>query len=397
VLPPPTQTPALTVQRVWTRDVGARDQASFVPGEAIQYTEVVHNATSQAVPASIDVEAIDQSEHIVDRYSFDYTIPPGVTGFYTPSYVRGDAPAGTYNVRIAVVDKNSGQIQDSKDGTFTVKADNLRYPGHWNGILCDMGRYSGSHQLATANYRGMPACGPRPIGDHAGDVETVSFTHDGINQSEQEYEWECVELSMRFMYIAYGILPYDAPTGDHVVDYYQNPAYNRYNTPNRILVPVANNTSGARGPLPVPGDILSYNAAESPNHTAVVLSQNINAQGNGTIDIIEQNFSPNGTETLAVNNWNVSGIKNWLHHTVDLWPQSAPPNTSVLVRGDSFQANETITIYFGAFLLSTVTADSSGSFSTIITVPQLPPDQTIVTVLGATTQPIIHTVFYVTS
>src|SRR5947209_3192640 len=47
-------------------------------------------------------------------------------------------------------------------------------PSWWNGSNCDTAHNRGSYQLSAANYRGLVACGPRPIGDHGGDF-TVRF------------------------------------------------------------------------------------------------------------------------------------------------------------------------------------------------------------------------------
>ena len=102
------------------------------------------------------------------------------------------------------------------------------------------------------------------------------------------------------MYLAYGIVPYNG-NGDQVVDNYR-PGYGG----NMVKV-----TNGS-GELPVPGDILSFLSV----HTAIVTGVQVDAEGNGSIDILEQNVPGNGTATLAVKNFRIARVKNWLHHLV---------------------------------------------------------------------------------
>src|SRR5947209_2558693 len=72
---------------------------------------------------------------------------------------------------------------------------NLPYPSWWNGTTCDTTKVSNSAPLGTY-YRGLPACGP--IG-----LPTNKSTEVTFPGGWGEYEWQCVELSMRFMYLAY--------------------------------------------------------------------------------------------------------------------------------------------------------------------------------------------------
>ena len=70
----------------------------------------------------------------------------------------------------------------------------LPTPGWWNGD-CDVHNHSGSYRLGAV-YEGMPARGPGPL--QGGYDYLVRF----FSGAWGEYEWECVELSMRFMYLA---------------------------------------------------------------------------------------------------------------------------------------------------------------------------------------------------
>src|SRR5262249_39371315 len=140
-----------------------------------------------------------------------------------------------------------------------------------------------------------------------------------------------------------------------------NPKYDPSNYNNPILVPVSNSPSSKNAPQE--GDILSYTTKASFGHTAVVTASDVDSKGNGTITVLEQNFSSTGKAVLNVGAnaknppWVIGGgIKNWLHHTVDVTPQSAPASASAVVSGAGFKANETVTINFDNTLLSTVTA-----------------------------------------
>ncbi len=67
----------------------------------------------------------------------------------------------------------------------------------------------GAHPLG-ASYLGVEVCGPRPAVDGAPDVVSRG-------PGWGEYEWECVELAMRFMWLIYGVRPYPAERGQRRV------------------------------------------------------------------------------------------------------------------------------------------------------------------------------------
>lgn len=180
----------------------------------------------------------------------------------------------------------------------------LPAPSWWSGS-CDSGNYPGAHPLG-ASYRGVDVCGPRPGADGAPN-RLVRFFPGAWG----ELEWQCVELSMRYLYVAYGVSPYGA-NGKDVVDNYST-AYGGG------LVRVANGVPGSK---PAPGDVISFGATGSSplGHTSVVESTNIDGSGNGTIRILSQNDTADGWRTLSVANWSVNGpagglgaVTAWLH------------------------------------------------------------------------------------
>src|SRR5438132_11814491 len=83
----------------------------------------------------------------------------------------------------------------------------------WLSGSCESGSYAGGHPLG-ASYRGVAVCGPRPGADGAANRLVRFF--DG---AWGELEWQCVELSMRYMYLAYGVSPYGANGKDVVANY----------------------------------------------------------------------------------------------------------------------------------------------------------------------------------
>lgn len=193
-------------------------------------------------------------------------------------------------------------------------SDPLPAPAWWSGT-CDGGNYPGAKALG-AEFRNVQVCGPRPGTDGAPN-RLVNF----FPGSWGELEWQCVELSMRFMYLAYGVKPYPA-NGKDVYDNYAA-AYGGG------LVKVPNGTVGTP---PKPGDVLSFGptATSSNGHTAVVASTNVDATGNGTVRILSQNDTTDGWRTLKVANWVVTAgvpglgvIPGWLHA-----PRTDPATTT---------------------------------------------------------------------
>ena len=172
-------------------------------------------------------------------------------------------------------------------------------PSWWLGATCDAADNPGSYALG-ASYDGVVACGPG-IGQGGTDVEEYFF-----QGAWGEYEWECVELVMRYMYLVFGIVPYSA-NGDTVVSNYNG----------NVLTQVSNNGTS----LPSPGDILSWAGTnENPDgHTAIVTAVNV-VNGSGTITIMQQNASADGWGTVSVAD-NVlttqiygGSVTGWLHN-----------------------------------------------------------------------------------
>jgi len=177
---------------------------------------------------------------------------------------------------------------------------------HWNTVATAAGWTGpGAHRLG-ASYLGVPVCGPRRSGDAA---PTVRWSRAGWGH----FEWECVELAMRFMGQVYGVTAYGA-NGNTVVTNYST-------TYGGNLQKVSNGTVGV---APMPGDVISFDDPGNPyvtthfGHVAVVVASTVTTSGNGTIMLMSQNDSVDGWRQLTVTNWVVGGFgygvaTGWLH------------------------------------------------------------------------------------
>ncbi len=202
-------------------------------------------------------------------------------------------------------------------------------PPWWRGT-CDgssTGAFPGSYPLG-ASWAGLVACGPGSNQDPpGGEQAAVSF----FKGAWGEYEWQCVELSMRWMYLAWGVPPYPAD-GDDIVDNYA-----RYNPNGPKLTVVRNGTP--REP-PLPGDVLELTDGDSYGHTEVVTGSFVNSRGNGTIEAITQNLNApsDGWYQLSVKNWVVRGgfgeVVDWLHNPD--WSLEEPLVSKLSATGDLF-------------------------------------------------------------
>ncbi|RPJ38601.1 MAG: CHAP domain-containing protein, partial [Chloroflexi bacterium] len=248
---------------------------------------------------------------------------------YTPDQVFDDALLDQIEIRVtgtsllaspeAAAPAPSAAEESSAE---LLAASILPAPNWWQGDECDNThylKYAGRRSYPLgASYRGIKACGPRPVYDSATDVR-VAF-YEGAHGA---LEWECVELSMRFLWLAYQVPPYSG-NGKDVVNNYQGSR----------LVKIKNDTPGK---APQPGNILSYGTTSAWGHTSVVSASDVDSSGNGSITIIEQNWSMYGTQKLEVKNWHVYAamlITGWLHDPY-VFVLTSPENYALFGRYDS--------------------------------------------------------------
>lgn len=195
--------------------------------------------------------------------------------------VDSSALLAKVNATGLTVDRHSAVTQQAIEPvTSSVEPPSpVRFPPWWSGP-CDDGQYPGS--FALSSWDGLTACGPGP--NRGGYDAPVEFFPGAWG----ELEWECVELSMRWLYLEYGVRPYPANGSEVVADYSQADGGDLYK--------VSNNGSS----VPRPGDVLAMGSQWSDGHTAVVTGVDVN-HGYGTISILEQNMNGgNGKNTLEV-------------------------------------------------------------------------------------------------
>ncbi len=163
---------------------------------------------------------------------------------------------------------------------------------------CDTANYdrkSGSSNWRNylgQTYQGVPACGPRPA---YGGIDETATLYNGAPWGVLQFE--CVELSLRWMYLAYGTPPYSG-NGDQL--------YSNYNAGRggRYLYKVQNTP----GPpyYPHGGAVLSYETGGTGGHTSVVINSSADGNGNGWVDVMEQNAAYGGYARLSMTNYQVA-------------------------------------------------------------------------------------------
>ena len=226
--------------------------------------------------------------------------------------VTGDTSAASTAVNGAGIGAEVAQTAPPSDANSADAAGaGVPTPSWWNGA-CDTNTYQAAADEPAyslgADWDGLEACGPRP---YYGEGPDVGVRFPGASWGV--LEWECVELSMRWMYLAWGVEPYPA-NGSGVVWNYST-FESTYNPGGPPLEPISNDGSG---PMPQPGDVLSYGATSSAGHTSVVTGTDIDAGGNGTVTVEEENASADGWDTVPVTDWILGGfdggVSGWLHN-----------------------------------------------------------------------------------
>ncbi|MGH9304786.1 MAG: hypothetical protein ACRDZ5_10295, partial [Acidimicrobiales bacterium] len=122
----------------------------------------------------------------------------------------GNAAGSTARPRASYVGAAEARLA-AVPGQGLGATDALPRPSWWHGS-CDGGQggaYPGSRPN-SARFDGLVSCGPGR--NQGGEDHLVQFYPGAWG----EYEWECVELSMRFMLEAWGVPPYPADGNDVV-------------------------------------------------------------------------------------------------------------------------------------------------------------------------------------
>jgi hypothetical protein len=214
-------------------------------------------------------------------------------------------------------------LQASKTANITsgvADITDVKTPAWWDGV-CDANNFykaTNDDSFPLGNpWHGVLACGPRT--SVARNPNPVHFTSNAWG----EYEFECVELVMRFLYQEWGIEPW-AGNANTIKD----------SPPDSIIFFQNDGTHAI-----VPGDIITEEAPSGNyGHAVIVTDVNVDGTGTGTISILEQNSSPSGIRSLSVDKWSFSSdpwtldkIQGWLHvkvNTTTPTPTLTPSRTN---------------------------------------------------------------------
>jgi alpha-tubulin suppressor-like RCC1 family protein len=206
---------------------------------------------------------------------------------------------------------NPGKNKGGSNGSSDSSPGGIPYPYWWNGQECDSDYYFNTgvyherpHQIAA--WDGLIACKPMPHGNENRDIKRQFTDQSGNAVGVPQFEWECVELSKRWLWLAYG-LPAQSGNGNNMMSAYQN-------APGITAI----YQKGATVP-PVTGDVMSWGPDAVWGHTAVVTDSHVDpSTGDGFIMVIEQNNDPTGVGKVNVNHFQVDGrggsTIGWLHH-----------------------------------------------------------------------------------
>jgi uncharacterized delta-60 repeat protein len=182
-------------------------------------------------------------------------------------------------------------------------------PSWWKGACDDTNYYANTtpptHSSVLSSWHGVSACGP--VG---GPDYQVHF----YSGAWGEFEFECVELVMRFLYLEWGIAPF-AGNGNTIKD----------NVPSSMVF-YPNGTHAL-----VPGDIITEDdplSTTDSGHAMIITGVSLNVNGSGTISILEQKSISSGVRSLNVTNWTVTtdawtsmSVQGWLHAKANTYVQ----------------------------------------------------------------------------
>jgi len=203
----------------------------------------------------------------------------------------------------------------SKYDQSTNSVNSLPDPSWWNGDVCDLTYYNSQTGINSEalgdSFNGLTPCGPRPFIYTYPSVFNPGPIVQFFPGAWGEYEWQCVELAMRYLYLKHSVNPYSA-NGKDVVNNFPSGQYPGFEK-------IRNGTSNK---APQPGDVISFSGFTSVGHVAVVTVSDVNSNGDGYIKVIEQNSSISGHKVIVVDDWKVKdyiSAVNWLHK-IDIPP-----------------------------------------------------------------------------
>jgi hypothetical protein len=117
----------VSIQSVLTRDGNGNAKSSFQFGDPIQYGALINNTSGQAQSATLTFDAYapappgsPTSEVEIYKYSGNASVPPGVSGWYSPSTIPPSGPVSDqYHFYMTVAGPNSA-FYSNDDVYFSV-------------------------------------------------------------------------------------------------------------------------------------------------------------------------------------------------------------------------------------------------------------------------------------
>jgi hypothetical protein len=343
-------------QEVWAIETSKKDRGLSTGPTGIFWNETVASIQIEtSLPTSLGIVKLRSIEWYVEHksrlWSFIITWDTGVKnsnewqGYSTNFSVQ---PSGSARSADPVIDLGVAALElkaASKspiNGSLLVE---VGTPSWWSGE-CDDDNYfdgTGVHSFPLgASWLGVSACGPVTFKDPF-PRHLVQF----FPKAWGEYEFECVELVMRFLYQQWGIKPW------------QGSANTIKDSPPASIEFFPNGT-----PSIVPGDIITENGINqnSSGHAMIITGVDLDEYGTGFISILEQNTSNNGSRSLHVTNWTVDPdpytwgqtIQGWLH-------VKANQDLPLTISGNTGISSATLRFNFNG--PQTVVAAHNGSYS----------------------------------
>jgi hypothetical protein len=216
-------------------------------------------------------------------------------------------------------------------------------PPWWNGV-CDSGVDS-SYGVA-GSWDGLVACGSDGPDYQTGG--TFNLDDAPGSPTTEEWDWECPELSTRWLDEEFH-LPILYANGYQVVDnYWAYITSHPSKTWPLTHVTPATATAGSLGP----GDVLSFASVNGgPGHTDIVTSTSLNSSGTGYIYTLNENDG--GFFYIPVTNWafgvndfdgNEQVATGWLHWTGGTPPAEHAPVASNDSVSDPSEATKTVDV-----------------------------------------------------
>jgi hypothetical protein len=114
--PPPSSSPTVIVQKVFTADSNNNPLTTFAPGDAIHYRVDAQNTSSTSVTATVTYLATGPQQ--IYSWSGSASLASGPLHFYSAPTIPKNAPTGPYTITVTIT---ANGVSSSEQGQFTIK------------------------------------------------------------------------------------------------------------------------------------------------------------------------------------------------------------------------------------------------------------------------------------